>query len=301
MRNGLRAFMKKTILVVQIAFALLAAPAFAGNDKNFTYLALGDSIPFGMNILLLPPYTTQLPTPFDFTGYPETVAAAEHLLTSKKEVNASCPGETSGSFLDVNSPDLGCNTARVEGNLTLPPFKPTLGLRADYKDAQMAFVDRELAANKHIDLITLSIGANDVLMTVPALEVCGADMTCQQNVLNPVLDNYVINLTKILTHIRAKYTGQLVLLQYYSPIPIPLFDGLAQAINSRMAAVGLQAAFAPVRIIDGFTAFKTASSSFGGNPCAAGLLIKLPDGTCDVHPSPAGRDLLATIIEVGLR
>jgi len=35
----------------------------------------------------------------------------------------------------------------------------------------------------------------------------------------------------------------------------------------------------------------------GGSPCAAGLLIKLPDGTCNIHPSPAGHLLLAQAIE----
>jgi hypothetical protein len=37
--------------------------------------------------------------------------------------------------------------------------------------------------------------------------------------------------------------------------------------------------------------------AFGGDPCAAGLLIKLPDGTCNIHPSPAGHLLLARAIE----
>ena len=42
---------------------------------------------------------------------------------------------------------------------------------------------------------------------------------------------------------------------------------------------------------------EAGSSGFGGEACAAGLLIKLPDGTCDIHPSPAGHLLLAQAIE----
>ncbi len=53
----------KSLTTVSLALALLTASAFAGNDKNYTYLALGDSIAFGMNPLLLPPYSNQLPTP----------------------------------------------------------------------------------------------------------------------------------------------------------------------------------------------------------------------------------------------
>src|ERR1019366_3867907 len=82
-----------------LALAMLVAPLFGGNDKNFTYLALGDSIAFGYDP------TVVNPTPDKFTGYPEIVAQLEHLLQSKKEVNAACPGETSGSFLDVTQPD----------------------------------------------------------------------------------------------------------------------------------------------------------------------------------------------------
>ncbi len=66
-----------------LAFAFLAAPLFGGNDKNFTYLALGDSIAFGYDP------TVVKPTPDKYIGYPDRVAEFEHLLQSKKEVNAT--------------------------------------------------------------------------------------------------------------------------------------------------------------------------------------------------------------------
>ena len=53
----------------------------------------------------------------------------------------------------------------------------------------------------------------------------------------------------------------------------------------------------PGKVADGFAAFAGPSAAFGGSPCAAGLLIKLPDGTCNIHPSPAGHLLLAQAIE----
>jgi hypothetical protein len=34
----------------------------------------------------------------------------------------------------------------------------------------------------------------------------------------------------------------------------------------------------------------------GGSSCAAGLLIALPSGGCDIHPSVKGRALLAEAI-----
>jgi hypothetical protein len=53
-------------------------------------------------------------------------------------------------------------------------------------------------------------------------------------------------------------------------------------------------------VADGFGAFQGASAGFGGSPCAAGLLIKLPDGTCNIHPSPAGHRLLAAAIATAI-
>jgi lysophospholipase L1-like esterase len=299
--------MKTTIISTQLAFALLVAPVFAGNDKDYTYLALGDSIPFGMNVLLLPPYSTQPPTPDQFIGYPETVAAAEHLLQSKKEVNASCPGESSGSFLNTAILDNGCNSPHLQPPLPpIPPFKPTFGLKANYTGAQMDFAESQLQSNKHISLVTLSIGANDVLLVLPQLEQCGADIACTQGVLGPVLETYAGNLAVILSRIRAQYQGRLIMTKYYSPAPA--LNGVATAVNDVMtqvaAQLSMQPNFAPVLFADGFTAFQVASAQYGGDACLAGLLIRLPTippaPQCDIHPSPLGRDLLAATVELAM-
>lgn len=289
--------------------AMLAIPALAGNDTNYTYLALGDSVPFGLNVLLLPPYATQLPTPGQFVGYPETVAVIEHLAQSKKEVNAACPGETSGSFLDINSPDYGCNSSHMQAGLpTIPPFKTAIGLKASYSGSQMDFAEAQFAANEHINEVTLSIGANDVLLALPQIQLCGTDLVCANNILGPILQAYGQNLAQILLRIRARYHGKLVLLTYYSPAPA--LDGIAIAVNGTMTAVATQLAqqvpgFEPVRFADGFTAFQVASSLVHGDACQAGLLVKLPPAPnsppCDIHPSPLGRDLLAAVVEFALR
>jgi hypothetical protein len=46
-------------------------------------------------------------------------------------------------------------------------------------------------------------------------------------------------------------------------------------------------------VADAFAAFRAAS---GGDPCAAGLLVRTSSG-CDVHPSPAGHQLYARTIQ----
>lgn len=44
-------------------------------------------------------------------------------------------------------------------------------------------------------------------------------------------------------------------------------------------------------------AFVAASAPYGGDNCAAGLLIQLTPTTCDLHPSAAGQTLLAQTVE----
>lgn len=282
-----------------LAVTLLAIPVFGGNDRNYTYLALGDSVPFGMNITLLPPYSAQPPAPGEFTGYPETVANMDRLLESGKLLNAACPGETSGSFLNISVLDNGCNSPHFQPPApTIPPFKTTYGLHANYTGAQMNFAESQFQANKHIEMVTLSIGANDVLLALPALEACGASATCAQGVLQPVLQTYAANLGQILAGIRTQYKGTLVLMTYYSPAPA--LDSVTQALNSTMIQVGSQ--FPGTTIADGYKAFQVASAPFNHDPCQAGLLIKLPPGPytttpCDIHPSPLGRALLGATVE----
>jgi len=295
--------MKKSI-IASVVIALLGSPLYAAN--NYTYLALGDSIPFGMNVTLLPPYTYQPPTLSEFIGYPQTVATVERV----SEVNAACPGETSGSFLNTSVPDNGCNSPHVvppaqAGYLPviIPPFKTTYGLHTNYTGAQMNFAISQLEADKDINLVTLNIGANDVLLVLPALEQCGTDTTCAENVLAPVLQTYANNLVQILTGIRAHYQGKLILMTYYSPTPA--LDTVTTTLNGVMTQVAGQLSatpgFAPITIADGYTAFQIASAPFNHDACQAGLLIKLPPSPydlspCDVHPSPLGRDLLAILV-----
>jgi lysophospholipase L1-like esterase len=277
--------------IIALALSLVGPSLFAGNDKNFTYLALGDSVAFGLDIRLLAPNLPP-PSPDAFTGYPETVAAATHLLNSKKEVNASCPGETSGSFMTTGVRDYGCHSNGPQGQ---PPFKTSIGLHTNYPGTQLSFAVSELSTNKHIDLVTLGIGSNDVLLLLADCAATSSPTACVNSGLQGVLDTYGQNLAQILSAIRTQggYSGTLILVKYYSPT-IDLIP-IAEALNVVMAKVGAQFG---AQFADGFTAFQVASALFGGDPCKAGLLIPLSPTTCDIHPSPTGRDLLAATVLV---
>lgn len=262
-----------------LLLTLIVAPAFAGNATNYTYLALGDSISFGYDP------TVTAPTPAKYTGYPEVVAAALNLSQPGKEVNAACPGETSGSFLTMGALDNGCQG-----------FKDTIGLHVTYPDTQASFAVSQLLSNKHITLVTLQIGGNDLLLLQQS---CPTDpssfVACVKAGLPGTLQNYETNLTQILTELRvqAGYTGELVLVEYYVPNNDPLFIQAIDALNQVMMGVGSHfgGTFA-----DAFTSFQVASAFFHGDPCAAGLLVQLSATTCDVHPSIAGRNLLAATV-----
>jgi len=284
-----------TINKLTSTLILLVVPAFAANPQPGTYLALGDSVAFGMNPLLFPPYSFQTPTSSQFVGFPEAFAKFTNLPATNL-VNAACPGETSDSFLNQNKPDLGCNSPRFAGAL---PFKTSIGLHTNYYISQMDFAKAQLDGNRGINLVSLTIGANDVLAVVPQLEKC-TDQACGAAILGPVLNNYARNLNEILTGIRSRYRGTLILTKYYSPAPA--LDSVTVALNDVMTTVVSQLSghgFAPIKIADGFTAFKIAALARDGDACEAGLLIRLPTAVCDEHPSKKGQDVLALLVLLG--
>jgi len=125
---------------------------------------------------------------------------------------------------------------------------------------------------------------------------CNFDLTCEFNALPGVLGAYGQNVLKIFTRLRveAGYSGPIVLLTYYvfnynDPVQVGAFtelNGIAAGIATSFGA----------KIADGFAAFQAAAAPFGGDSCAAGLLVKLSNGTCDTHASLAGQQLLANTV-----
>ena len=287
-------------IVGALAVALSISPSFAEKPKGYTYLALGDSIPYGFDpTKFVPPTVAQpfppLPKPVDFIGYPEIVSNVKQL----QHVHASCPGETSGSFLVFKARDNGCNGPGPQGQ---PAFKTSIGLHENYDSSQLAFARAQIRANKRINLITLSLGGNDLsllqkdcmspLSPFPSFDLCVGSQ------IDAVVANYGINLTMILKDLRerADYKGKLILVTNYSPNP--LFNFAIVKLNETMKRVGKDFG---ARIADGFGAFEFVAGQFGGgNPCSAGLLVRLsppgPNAVCDIHPSVDGQNLLAATV-----
>ena len=274
--------------MVAAASLMPALPASAapvtGPAAYGTYLALGDSVAFGY----VPPQAVPAPNysdPGSFVGYPEDVARALHIPVS----NASCPGETTASFLVPGAPSNGCENS--PGSST--GYRTEYPLHVQYSGTQMQYALKYLAVHRHTRLVTIDIGANDVFLC----QETTADACASAAELQAALQEIQANLTTIYTEIRdvAHYRGLLVALTYYS---LSYSDQTqvagTKALNSAIASITEKFGG---KVADGFAAFGGPSAAFGGSPCAAGLLIKLPDGTCNIHPSPAGHLLLAQAIE----
>ncbi len=273
MKSARAVFMFLASLSVPIWNSAEAADVVAAN--NTKYLALGDSVAFGFK----PGVPVRLE---NYEGYVDLISDAVH----KKVANASCFGESSGSFLSSAAQDLGCKQWKQDG---LPRWIPYTGTQMDYAVSY-------LARNKNTKLVTINIGGNDLGLL---LQKCSGDPTCEIAGLPGVLAAYGSNLTEILSRIRfeAGYKGPIILLTYYvSNYNDVKQVGALSALNA--IASGIATAFG-AKVADGFGAFQSASASHGGDACAAGLLAQLPGGTCDTHPSSLGHRLLAqAVIEV---
>ena len=276
----------RVVTFLVIALVLLGAvPARAAQHEGEDFLALGDSVAFGYD-----PLARDFSNPESFVGYPEALAK----LLEVDVTNASCPGEASGGFISLGSPlDNGCRDFRF-GTAQTPPFP----LHEKYKTAQLDFAVKYLRHHRETRLVTIDLGGNDLFVL---LRTCQNNPTCVFNGLPQTLQTLGTNLGEIYRRMRvdAGYRGQIVALTYYA------FDytntsevQVIAAVNSVVEAVTIAAGG---QVASGFAAFLAASAAAGapGKPCAAGLLIPLPAPTltCDVHPSPAGRDVLARAIK----
>jgi lysophospholipase L1-like esterase len=274
------------LLSAAFLFVLAALPASANEgrgDDQAGYLALGDSVAFGYSPLLV--HAGLAGNPAVFVGYPDIVARSMDLHL----VNASCPGETTGGFLSItNKQDYACLGYR---------FQFGFPLHVSYPGAQLAFAIQYLSTHHDVRLVTMDIGANDVFKL--QARCGGAATACFANGLPAVLAGIDTNLRYIYNQIRnvAHYHHTLVTLTYYS-----------LAYDATTAA-GTKALNAPIidasndfdaTVASGFNAFKSrALATPHKSSCEAGLLIVLsppPTLSCDVHPTPLGRDLLARAV-----
>ena len=256
---------------VGVAPAVSAAAARADHDRGGEYLALGDSVPFGYNPLL--------PVGSDasrYVGYPELLARRLDLRLT----NLSCPGQTASGFGSLSGTDNGCF-----------PFRSLAALHTPYSRTQLDAALSFLRSHPRTRLVTIMIGANDLLLCAHST----ADGCTSPAEVGGVLASVGADLTATLKEIRKVYSGPLVAVSYYATnfADKPSVAAIG-ALNGVVAQV--TTAFGG-RVADSFTPFERRSAGHGGSACSAGLLIRLPAGLgCDIHPSPAGAGVLAEAV-----
>lgn len=264
-----------TVVFCAVLIGSTASPAAARDrEDDAIYLALGDSVAFGFNPLLDPHNAA------NFVGYPEALAKRLDLNVT----NASCPGEASGGFISLTGVDNVCR-----------PYRAAFPLHVSYSTSQLDFAVAFLRQHPRTRLVTLNIGANDLFVLQ---KQCAGNTTCIAAGFPTLLNTLSANLDTIYGRLRrdAHYRHQIVGLTYYvtnfnDPVGVPLI----QAIN---ATVAEETRDAHGQVADGFDAFKAIAAKSNGDSCAAGLLIVTSQNplTCDIHPSPLGRDVLAGAI-----
>ena len=277
------------IAVPAVAAApLAAAPVTAGSY----YLALGDSVPFGFREATNPP-TPDYTDAANFTGYPELVGRALNL----KVVNASCPGETSSSFINVTAQSNGCE-ADSDG-VTQAGYRTNFPLHRNYTGSQLAFAESFLKSHKNTKLVTLMIGANDGFICQKST----VDQCTSPSEIGAVVTKVEKHVTTIVKGLRATgYTGQLLVVNYYSIDYTATQAGAVTTLGVKAINNALDTGATTnnnvyhARVASPFYAFRRAARQTSGDVCAAGLLtILVADTTpCGVHPSVAGQYIIAT-------
>jgi lysophospholipase L1-like esterase len=259
--RGLAAVAVGGLLVVAIAVPAAAhrSPSQAKSD----YLALGDSVTFGMresNTLPPPVYSD----PASFTGFPEDVGAALGLQVA----NAACSGETSLQLDRTASSALGCV------------------MHVQYTGTQLHYATAYLKSHPSTTLVTLMIGINDAIDCQQAT----SDNCARQ--LPGILGRLSSDVKTTLKELRRTYAGTIVIVNYY-PLVHSGVD-FSPAVNR---TVDKAASAYHVKVADGWRAFESAAAGSRGNLCTAGLLTQLDTGGCGIHPSLAGQALLALAVE----
>ncbi len=277
-----------------LAWVSIIPPTMAQDGPNAAsnnggYLALGDSLPFGYNPLVQPPDLSH------YFEYPSIISA----ISQKSLTNASCPFETTGTFLFGGTTAdgvFGCQVWRTLSGLKKPLFVSYSGPQIDYATAF-------LKSHPNTHIVTIQLGGNDL---ADVQLTCKGDPTCELTNLPGTLAQLAANLGTAIARIRGTgYSVEIVLVNYYAFNYTNLLQTAGfGALASTIATVA--AASPNVEVADAFKAFALVSAPFNGDTCAAGLRIKLNSfnpqtgDTCDVHPTFVGHAVLAGAVFAAL-
>ena len=182
------------LLAAAVLSVLGAVPASASGGENNggnhqdggnpSYLALGDSVPFGYNAQFA--LDGRARNQHLLVGYPEIVAKSLDL----HDVNASCPGETTGGLI----------SRTADADYKCLPYVAAYPLHVHYSTSQLDYAVHYLSTHHNVRLVTMTIGANDAFKVAAA---CGGTATaCFANAIPGLLAGIDANLRFIFGQIR---------------------------------------------------------------------------------------------------
>jgi lysophospholipase L1-like esterase len=249
---------RASVLALLLLLAGTTVAASAQGASGPRYLALGDSVTFGFIAQAGFEYVNA----DNFIGFPAYAGRRAKLDV----INAACPGETTGSFLSFAAPDDGCRQFRTAG----------AQLHVSYSSTQLDFALAFLKSHPSTRLITVGLGANDVLLL---RAVCQDNPVCIETNLPAVLAGVTANMETILTDLRATgFTGTIIVVNYYSvDYSDPIETALTSALNDALAAAAAQAGGA---VADVFTAFQTATVPAAGKTSSPATFIPASPVRC---------------------
>ena len=279
-------------VLISLAAGMARAQDTAGQDPDrgtVDYLALGDSIPFGDDGFV-PKEPEDRPDISVFVGYADYLGSWHF---GGRYRNLSCPGETTGSFLDVTVPDFGCQI-----------YKAKIPLKAAYSGSQIDAAEELIRKNPQMQLITLTLIGNDYFLLLQRCMIAHEDNPdgldkCLVDGASATINKAAKNLKISVRRLKqAGFKGKILVSNLYT-------INLRETPRLLIIAAGNMAIAAAVtsegaKMVDFFSRFTREQWKVGGDGCKTGFLIPNPlspvpegDLVCDVHPSQLGSRALA--------
>lgn len=264
------------VAIVASGVGATSAHASESRDRARGYVALGDSVAFGFSPLLTDPWV-----PEQFVGYPELIGDR----TGWPVTNLACPGQTAQALVSLTAVDNGCFDARAQASDA--DFSL---LHTDYPGTQLDAALTAVRSATPPSLISVQGGGNEIVIC----ELSG--VPDPQQCMNDYMPRVAASLRRVVTRLRgAGFRGQIVLVSYF------LLPGLEAPLRRLNGTIARAARAEDVAFADASARFDAYARDHGGDLCATGLLIALPDGSCDLHPTRTGQELLADSVLAAAR
>jgi lysophospholipase L1-like esterase len=260
------------VAAATLVVGLGGGPASAGDRGSrdrARYVALGDSVAFGYSPLLEDPWV-----PDRFVGYPELIAQRTHLGTT----NLACPGQTAQGIVSRDVVNDGCfdfRDAAAQEGITV--------LHADYRGTQLRAALDAVRSDAPPWLISIQGGGNELSNCAERRD----PDACLRRALPKINDSLELAVNRL----RAAGSRARIALVGYHLVP-----GLEAPLRQVNRVVARAARDTDVEFVDVAEPFAEYARRHNGDLCSTGLLVALPDGSCDLHPTATGQRLYADAV-----